>query len=108
MKIRSALQYQQRKPSSQPTPPPVFGSVASVQSKNSEYPQQSQQRTHGETIGSEGGEELVDLEKALNIRKPKRTMSSTITSVRCGGESRESDDDNKFIKITKVVEVSDK
>jgi hypothetical protein len=55
-----------------------------------------------------GGEELVDLEKALNIRKPKRTMSSTITSVRCGGESRESDDDNKFIKITKVVEVSDK
>jgi hypothetical protein len=84
--------------------------MSSVSSSHN-TPKESGQRTTAETIGSEGGEELLDFEIALNIPRRKEKVpspvSSVVTSIQSLGDSKVPCEDSDYIKITQVVEVSD-
>ena len=59
-----------------------------VISRFQHLPTYSEQSTKTKTIGSESGEELLDFEKALAMPRRPEKVSSTVTSIRSGGDSK--------------------
>jgi hypothetical protein len=96
--------------------PQVFGSLTTLNTtknsatKDSDFLAHSQSKVkHNEAVLSESGEELLDMEKAQHIQRPRSWIrpkrAATVTLVASRGESKVCAEDANFIRITQVVDV---